>query len=150
MSFEEYKEKIGSIEEKIASSGKERGAMFDNFKARLNELQDIVTKNKTELESLKQETDRLEAENSDLRKLLEKTVDLLRQETEEGVDGELRDLDTQIDEIFNLAGPEPAGNVESIVKDEPASTPPTTGPADPFVQEDGDSIDDMIKRFGNA
>ena len=46
MSFEEYKEKIGSIEEKIASSGKERGAMFDNFKARLNELQDIITKNK--------------------------------------------------------------------------------------------------------
>ena len=38
MSFEDYKEKIGSIEEKIASSGKERGALFDNFKARLNEL----------------------------------------------------------------------------------------------------------------
>ena len=50
--------------------------------------------------------------------LLEKTVDLLRQETEEGVDGELRDLDTQIDKIFNLAGPEATANVETFVKDD--------------------------------
>jgi predicted RNase H-like nuclease (RuvC/YqgF family) len=59
MSFEEYKEKIGSIEEKIASSGKERGAMFDNFKARLNELQEIIAKNKMELEDYKKKTDSL-------------------------------------------------------------------------------------------
>jgi DNA repair exonuclease SbcCD ATPase subunit len=150
MSFEEYKEKIGSIEEKIASSGKERGAMFDNFKARLNELQEIIAKNKTELEDYKKKTDSLESENSDLRMLLEKTVDLLRRETEEGVDGELRDLDTQIDLIFNLAGPEQADNVETLVKDEAPSATPTAEPADPFGQEDGDSIDDMIKRFGNA
>ncbi len=150
MSFEEYKEKIGSIEEKIASSGKERGAMFDNFKARLNELQDIITKNKAELEDLKRESDRLDTENKDLRMLLEKTVDLLRQESEEGVDGELRDLDTQIDLIFNLAEPEQSDNVESFTKDEAPGAPLTGGPADPFSQEDGDSIDDMIKRFGNA
>ncbi len=67
MNFEEFKEKIGSIEEKIASSEKERGALFDNFKARLNNLQDIISKNKDELETQRKEAERLEGENHDLR-----------------------------------------------------------------------------------
>ena len=151
MNFEEFKEKIGSIEEKIASSEKERGALFDNFKARLNNLQDIIAKNKDELETQRNEAERLEGENHDLRKLLEKSVDLLRQETEEGVDGELRDLDSQIDLIFNLAGSEQTDNVKNFVKEDTSGVAaPTSTPADPFGQEDGDSIDDMIKRFGNA
>jgi hypothetical protein len=153
VNISELQRRIGDVEQRVARSGQASSDYLRQLQERLAVVQDRLVRRNAEVESKQQEIDHLTHENTELRTLLDRLIGVIEREADSGVDGELKDLDIQVDALVELAG-DASGPAVSVAPSASAAqvsadiaTP--AKPGETLDDSDRDWMKDVMRRVNS-